>query len=561
MNFAAGQKRERRLYENTALVAVREERVIALFWTRRGRKSTTLGNIGFDVLDDSKIGFDELSVSPGRTVIAASASLLLGTELVSMTTTATEQAFIVAREAAAMRSVFESRSSTEVNEGNEGLNFKCANSETGKVYGGLSSDDFSDLYQSKRLEMRLYFDGTNYSRLLVIAPNPLTARGWGGTVVRDEAGFTRPALEVELQKAVDPIFRTDPTFKMIYGSNLGPDDRHPFFEMTMPPPEMEFPANPAGHFYRGTNRVLIHRVSLADAYAAGHVLYGNRGEALSYEEFCSDPGNRMQLAQSYQLIHASGGTATIDLVAMLTAQKRGVSQGHFCFVEGERDFQRAVNLMRELLTDGQVGIGFDVASTTGETSNPSSVTITERKGSERLQRLVVLWKEKKPQIVRERLKQLVTAIRERREGGPGRRLCIDASNERLFAEETADELGVLIPVELVVSGSTVVPTPAGYTEDRINYKTWLGDMYSAAVNDGRYSMPASDYLKQDHRLVVKNAGRYECDPQPDGKHGDTFDSGKLAEYALMAGEAGPILPPSGRRAEVMAERRGRALIG
>jgi hypothetical protein len=118
MNFAPNQKRERRVYENTALVAVREERVIGLLWTRRGRKSTTLGNIGFD----------ELSVQPGRTVIAASASLLLGTELVSMTATATEQAFIVTREANAMREVFGA--------GAEGRNlqFKCADMDTGKVF-------------------------------------------------------------------------------------------------------------------------------------------------------------------------------------------------------------------------------------------------------------------------------------------------------------------------------------------------------------------------------------------------------------------------------------------
>jgi hypothetical protein len=173
MNFAPNQKRERRVYENTALVAVREERVIGLLWTRRGRKSTTLGNIGFD----------ELSVQPGRTVIAASASLLLGTELVSMTATATEQAFIVTREANAMREVFGA--------GAEGRNlqFKCADMDTGKVFNQV--DDFADLYQSKKLEMRLYFDRTNYSRLQVIAPNPATARGWGGTVVRDECGFTR----------------------------------------------------------------------------------------------------------------------------------------------------------------------------------------------------------------------------------------------------------------------------------------------------------------------------------------------------------------------------------
>ena len=85
-------KRVRRLYENTALVAVRKTRQLALFWTRRGRKSTTLGNISFD----------EMSATPGRTVIAASASLVLGKELVGMTLSAAETASIVTREALAI---------------------------------------------------------------------------------------------------------------------------------------------------------------------------------------------------------------------------------------------------------------------------------------------------------------------------------------------------------------------------------------------------------------------------------------------------------------------------
>src|SRR5205085_3044281 len=115
----------------------------------------------------------------------------------------------------------------------------------------------------------------------------------------------------------------------------------------------------------------------ADAYAAGNVLYGNKGEPLSYDDFCADPGNRMQLPGSYQLIHESGGTAVIDLVAMLTAQKRGGGEGAFVFVDTDTDFQKALQLLRAFLrghSPGAVGIGFDVAATTGETSNPSSVT-------------------------------------------------------------------------------------------------------------------------------------------------------------------------------------------
>lgn len=521
MNFAPGQKRERRLYEDTAMVAVREERVIGLLWTRRGRKSTTLGNMAFD----------ELSAGPGRTVIGASASLLLGTELVSMTVTATEQAMAVSREAAAVQAVF------DIGAADRKLDFKCANAETGKVYTKITAEDYADLYQSKRLEMRLYFDRTNYSRELIIAPNPATARGWGGTVFRDEVGFTRPSVETELKIAVDPIFRTDPTFKMIYASNLPRDDRHPWFEMTLPPPDLKFTPSAAGHFYRGQNRMLIHRVSLADAYAAGHVLFDNRGQAMSLEEFRADPDNRIQLPGSYDLVHESGGSACVDLVALLTAQQRGANQCAFVFVDSDQDFQRALNLARGLLTEGEVGLGFDPASTTGETSNPSSFTMTEKRGLERHQRLVVLWKEKRAAVQKERLRELALVVRERPAGGPARRLAIAAGNERLFSQDVQESLRDVVPVELVIEGASVKPLPAGYRE-AVNFKTWLGDVYAAALNDNHYSVPSSEYFKQDHRLVTKNAGRYECDPQPDGKHGDTFVSGEMAEYALIGGGSG-----------------------
>jgi hypothetical protein len=211
----------RREYEKQLLAAVRRERVIVAFWARRCRKSTNLG----------AIAFDEMSKEAGRTVIAASASLLLGTELINMTASATEQAIIVQNEASAQQAVFQDSAKDAQ------LDFRCADADSGKEYQGLTREDFADLYRSKRLEMRLYFDRTSYSRQLIIAPVPATARGWRGTVLRDEAGFTPVNLEVALREAVDPIFRDVPDLKMIYASNLGRDDRHPFFTMTMPPPD------------------------------------------------------------------------------------------------------------------------------------------------------------------------------------------------------------------------------------------------------------------------------------------------------------------------------------
>lgn len=517
---------QRRLYENAAMVAVRERRQIVLFWARRCHKSTTLGSIAFD----------EMSRENGRTVIAASASLLLGKELVGFALSATEQAAIVTKEAAAMRTVFQNGADDKA------LNFKVADGN--KILEGLTDDDFAELYKSSSMELRLYFDRTSYSRLKVIAPNPATARGWGGTVLRDEAGYTPVQLENDLRVATKPIIDTDPTFKLIYACNLCPNDRHPFFEMTLPPPDLNFTADPKGHFYLGQNGILVHRVSLADAYAAGHVLYDDQGKPLTYQEFVAKPQNKLGAAINYTLTHEAGGTAAIDFVAMDTSQRRGaVNKCSFIFVEDDQDWKRAMELLRENLGDGQVGIGFDVASTINELSNPSSITVTEKTGTDRCQRLVAVFKSKHRKVMSARLKDCVVLVAGRPEGGNARRMCIDASNERLAAEETADDLRQLVPVELVLGGGEVKPLPPGYEEKdgNVNYKTYLGDLYSRAVNENRYSLPPDEYIKVDQRLPMKDAGRYVCVPDADGRHGDTFDSGKLAEWAL-SGTGGAITP-------------------
>ncbi len=525
----ATRKWQRRSYELTALAAIREVRTLVLFWARQCRKSTTLGSIAFD----------EMSRESGRNVIAASASLIVGSELVSKAISAAEQAAIVTREAAAFKASMEAGAT---NAGDR-LSLKVANSTTGKLYQRLGAEDFTDLYRTSKLEMRLYHSPSSYSRLLVIAPNPATARGWTGMVVRDEAGFTRTELERDLRVAVKPIIDTDPSFKMIFASNLPNDDRHPFFEMTLPPPDALFPPYELGHFYRSQDGTLVHRVSLADAYAAGHTLYDtNSGKPLTYEAFCRAPGNKLGLNVSYRLIHEYGGTAAIDLPAILTAQRRGIGECTLAWVENEGDFLQALDHLMRHLGSGPVGIGHDLATTSGETSNPSSTTVTESVGTDRCARLVMLWKERDPKVARGRLARLVKAIHSRPTGGPAKRLCADATSEQYYARDLASQLAPLIPVVLVNASNSVEPCPAGY-ERPPNYKTLLGDIYAAQVNANRYTLPPEDYLKDDHRLVLKIAGLYHCDPEPDGKHGDTFDSGKLAEWALTA-TAGAIADPS-----------------
>jgi hypothetical protein len=504
--------RVRREYQRHALVASRQAREMIWFWARRCRKSTTLGDLAFD----------EMAGSPRRTVIAASASLLLGSEIVGMTLTATEQAGIVAAEATALRDVFAEGAHDRA------LKVTTANAETGKELAGLTPEDFAALYKASKLEMRLWHDRTAFSRLRIIAPNPATARGWGGTVLRDEAGYTPAALEADLRVATKPIFDTDPTFKLIYASNLSRDDRHPFFEDTLPAPDFNPPPDACGHLYTGQTGKLVHRVRLADAYAAGHVLFDNRGAPLTYYQFIADPANKLGKEINYTLEHQRGGLAVIDLLAMMTAQKRGATEGAFVLFQDESEMQHVEQVLRRYCRDGTIGVGLDQASTTGETSNPTSITVMERLGGEFFTRLILVFREKRPQIIRERLRRILHVLRDR-PAGHVRRLCIDASNDRLAAQEHADNLRVLVPVELVINSASI--QPPGYAEP-VNYKTYLGDAYAAAFNDGKHSVPADAYIKKDHRLVVKDRGRYDATPDPDGAHADTFDSGKLAQHAL-----------------------------
>lgn len=516
--MSAQKKWERRKYQNVALVALRKTRTAFLFWARQCRKSTTIGDFSFDAMSEK----------PGRNVIAASASLLTGSELVAKTISATEQAMIVSQEAAAMKAALENAT-----EAKGGLKLTCANADTNKIYAGITADDYTDLYKSSKLEMRLYFDRTAYSRLRIIAPNPATARGWTGYVVRDEAMFTNPSLETDLQVAIGPIMDTDPTFKMIYACNLTKDSRHPLWQETLPPPDMTFPPNAAGHFYRGQSGMLIHRVALADAYAAGHVLYDKKaGKPMTYDEFCADPSNRLGLNNSYRLIHEAGGAAAIDIFALLTAQRRGIGQCGFALIDSEGDFLRACAVLRGLLGGGEVGVGIDGATTTGETSNPTSVTVLERVGDEYFERFVFVWKERNPKTQRERFAAILRAIAARPKGGRVRRVGIDATNEQMFARETAQDLGAMAPWELVDARNKVEPVPPGYERDPI-MKTYLGDLYCAAVNGNRVACPPDEYFKIDHLMVIKSAGVFACEPDADGRHGDTFDSGKLAMWALF----------------------------
>lgn len=517
---------KRRAYQLSALRAVREKRSFFLLWRRQGGKSTTL----------AQAALDEMTGTPGRLVTYASASLLLGREIVMKESAVLQMAIREAIQDAAAR----------------GLVIETADRSTHKAVTKWTSDDFTELFENQRLEFRLWHDRTTVSRTQVIAPNPATARGWSGTVMLDEFGFISDFRD--LWEAVEPIISSDRAFKFIGATTPPKDDSHYSYEITAPEIGRKFPVDAAGNWYTSEAGELIHRVDIHDAYAAGQKLYDRRtGAELSPDEHFRRSEDKDAWRRNYGIQHVMGGTAACGLIELQSAQTRGVGQCAHIDVESDLDMDRAVAWLREHLDPVRpVGLGWDLATTEKEQSNPSSFSVIEGAGVESIVRLVVTWKTKDPAIARERSRRIIETVNAR--GHRARGLGVDATNERYFAADIAKEYSALCPVELVV-GSESVEVPG--RDESINMKTLLGDQLVDELNDNHLTLPPERYIKEDWRLVKKERGLYICVPDVYGRHGDSFDSTKLGLRALKRG--GPFAwqsfrsdrPGVGRRAGVL----------
>lgn len=182
-----------------------------------------------------------------------------------------------------------------------------------------------------------------------------------------------------------------------------------------------------------------------------------------------------------------------------------------------------------LLPYGRIGIGLDVATSDGKHSNPSSLTVMQEiRPKVYRQRLKVIFKTRDPDVTRAFIRLVLADIASlglRAVGG-----CIDASNEAFFAEQLISEFASQITFVAIKGGANVE-----FERQTYKSKELLGNLYCNAIEEGRMSIPEvpeSSYVKDDHRLVVRINGGFEAPTGPDGQHADTFDSGKLAQFAL-----------------------------
>ena len=323
-----------------------------------------------------------------------------------------------------------------------------------------------------------------------------------------------------------------PDFRLTLSTTPPPDDMHYSFEMLAPPVGTEFPANAEGNLYESDMGIMVLRVDAWDAYADGIPLYDLKtGDPLSPEESRRREHDKDAWDRNYGCKFVMGGVGACALMALDTAQQRGIGKCAFVNVDSDSDFERALKFLVEHLGSGRVGIGVDPATTTKAVSNPTAVSVAEEVGLEYAFPLIIVWKTADPDVEEERIKRIVETVQNRKEGGRARKLCIDGTNERFFAARLKKALRPLLPVDVIV-GSETIEKP-GY--DPMTTKQFLGSQLIGDLDDNKLTLPPDRYIRQDWRLVKKERGALVCDPDVDGKHGDTFDGSKLARWAVVAG--------------------------
>jgi hypothetical protein len=385
----------RRPYQEAALAAFIKDpaRVWALLWERQSGKSTTLADFALY----------EMLRHPGRTVIYASASLLLAQEITLKTATRANQSLqqLIEEDASRLKqfvdnaqSLLDTQTQTISSTAADCLNQYCAtfkppvpdpqaqpfdnlNAELWRSAPGDTSAlspflapkpklefktfdslndreigkydlaDFTNLFRQQRLEFRVYHSPTCYSRMKVIAPNIATARSWSGTVLLDEVAFIRNLRE--LMNALLPVITADKTFKLILSTTPPEfDDTHYSFELLAPPAGLEFKANAAGNWCTSESGIRVHRADAFDTALAGKKIFDLKtGQEITPAEAFQRAPNKDGHRIAHWLTWMLGGSAACDLLRLRTAQERGVGQCQNFQINSDADMTPALNWLSQ----------------------------------------------------------------------------------------------------------------------------------------------------------------------------------------------------------------------
>lgn len=399
------------------------------------------------------------------------------------------------------------------------------------TFDGLDYDACCDLFEHNKLRVTIYHTRNEWSRTIVIAPNPATARGWTGTVMCDEIEFI-PDFD-EIFEAVEPIMSSDPTLRMRLATTYGKDDNSWVFRNCIPPDDFDLGVvNPRGKWYTSTNGIRVHRFDAADAYAAGLMMYDiNDGHAMTVEEHRAASLDRDGWDRNYGLIAKRGGLAAIPRHHILAANQLCRTLFPCVAVEDVKPEELPLSMPQFTDTAPVIGIAIDLATTTKKKSNPSAIAVGERVGRFTVPRLSGRFHSNDP----EHTKAVAFAAIDACPNKP-QFVIIDATNERFFAITLQREIQRRgIACYLYIASETIEVTPG----QKVTKKTYSGNLLQNAIEDGTMPLPAAKWFEDDLRSVRKEKGLFENVLDNAGNHGDVFDALKMMLFGFIRG-CGPI---------------------
>ncbi|MBP5787783.1 MAG: hypothetical protein J6Y19_08220 [Kiritimatiellae bacterium] len=484
-------------YQRNAARWMDSRRVSLLLWRRQAGKSTLFS---FKIL---KIMLE----NPGILCTFVSASLAVGSEIPFKTSQIFAELLKALRAAAA----------------GSGLDIS-SNGE------GLDDPDLVSLFKQGRLEVSFKHSALVSSRLRVIAPNAATARGYTGFVFMDEIGFIRDFKT--LFEAMEPIISRDPSFHLCMATTPPKDDAHYSYELAAPEPGTDtFAPDPKGHFYTSQAGIPVHRVDAWDANLAGVPLYDlAQGKPVTPEQHRAAALDRDAWDRNYALKWLQGSTSALSLSGLAAARDWGARIG--CIAA---DGDLPVGWEENMAPGMPWAIGYDIATTTNGTSNPSSITVTQEIGPHQYaERLDFRFKADSPDLAKAYLAIIIEAGI-RRTGLRPKAAALDATNERYYCADVRKEFSRFCRILLVVSSESTT-----WRGEKMSYKAFLGNLYANTYDDSAIAIPPDRWLSDDRRLAKRVKGSFDNELDSAGNHGDTFDSGKLARYAIDSASGAPV---------------------
>jgi hypothetical protein len=481
IQMRAGQRHAFRLIDQI--------RMLAIVARRQFGKTTLFGNIALKKMMRQK----------DHTVVFGSAKLNLSREIVRKEAGVIERGIAEATRRLAAGTLI------------------VADAVTGKIPDRLTHDDFAEIFEAQRMEFRYYHSRNCYSRTKVVALRPDTV-GETGDLMADEVG--RIGNWRDVWEAIEPIVSSNPDYRLLLSTTPPPDDAHYSFEQLAPPPGTLFNVNAEGNLYESALGVQVLRVDVHDAYADGVPVYDLKtGAPLSPAAHRLQYPDKDAWDRNYGCLFVTGGTAAVGLMPLMDAQARGLKDG--C-VYAEDDLPDG---WQALFTPGlPVGIGGDPATTENDKSNPFGIVCTQRVDGRFVARLVLSFKSSDPRKPKAILRELCRTLRPEA-------LALDASGERYWCAEVAQELAAICPVLLIVNGEKTE-----YLGESMNFKTYLGNLAVNAIEDGEVSLPPARAVKDDFRLVKRFRGGFDNTlDSVTGRHGDLFDGFKLSLHAVLCG--------------------------